>query len=73
MRILKKISQFFHVLHNKSNCFGTLGLHVVNLIVIFCIVTVHADLILYHFLDQIRMTCFAAGFSRFFAYMKIIC
>ena len=27
------LSQFFHVLHSKSNCFGTLELHVVNLIV----------------------------------------
>ena len=58
--------------NTSGGCFRILELHVVNLIAIFSHWTVHADLILYYFLDQIRMTCFA-GLSHFFAYTKIIC
>ena len=50
--------------NTSGGCFRILELHVVNLIAIFSHWTVHADLILYYFLDQIRMTCFA-GLSHF--------
>ena len=63
MHIYKKNSQFFHVLHSKSNCFATLEPHDVNLIVRLCIVTDHTDLILHYFLDQIKMMF--CSFSNF--------
>ena len=47
----------------------TLQLHDLNLIVRLCIVAAHTDLILYYFLDQIRMMCFA-GFSYFCIYQN---
>ena len=45
----------------------TLQLYDLNLIVRLCIVAVHTDLILYYFLDEIRMMGFA-GFSYFSIY-----
>ena len=45
----KEILQFFHVLHSKSNCFGTSELHVVNLIVIllYCDYPHRFDIVLF--------------------------
>ena len=44
---IKTISQFFKALQSKSNCFGTLEPHVVNLIIILLYCDCPADLSLF--------------------------
>ena len=46
---IKNFLQFFHVLRSKSNCFGTLERHVVNLIVtlLHCDCPVRFDIVLF--------------------------